>query len=62
MFNSTVKITDAMIETAIMVRQLGRKIRMLVSFRQEEIRIKETAHTDHPKASMWAGFGLDQAS
>ena len=62
MFSSTVKITEAMIETAIMARQLGRNIRMRVSFQQEENRINETAHTDRPKASMWAAYCLDQAS
>jgi hypothetical protein len=30
--SSTVKITEAMIETAIMARQLGRNIRMRISF------------------------------
>jgi len=62
MFNSTVKITEAMIETAIMARQLGRNIRMLVSFQLEDSRVNRTAHTDRPKASMWADQCLDQAS
>jgi hypothetical protein len=62
MFSSTVKITEAIIETAIMARQLGRNIRIRVSFHQEENRRMESAHTDRPEASMWADYCLDQAS
>ena len=51
MFSRTVKSTEAMIETAIMARQLGRNTSMLVSFRQWIQLGKKTRPT--PTARRW---------
>ena len=51
MFSRTVKTTEAIIEIAIMARQLGRNMRMLVSFQPWKRRINEIAHTDRPRAT-----------
>jgi hypothetical protein len=62
MFSSTVKITEAMIETAIMARQLGRNIRMRVSFRTRREPDKGNGPHRAPEGVEVGRLLLDQAS